>query len=1149
LDGTQLTESEMTTADRSKLREIRTLPSLVMFLRDELGWPIAPTDFEEIDPLVFEYDPEELGLDPRTATKIQTIQQLRPLTTNQPWGVFFVEFAPRRLPVVALRRILGRLVRKRRASAIDSDRASWDMDDLLFISSYGEGGNRQISLAHFAEDADEGGGPKLLVLGWDGRDTNLHLDHVVEELRSKLTWPEDESNTDAWREQWSSAFTLRHREVVTTSKALAVRLAELARGIRDRIETILAMEADNGPTTRLMETFRAALVHDLSEGDFADMYAQTIAYGLLTARIASPTSGFTPLTGSLVPVTNPFLKELMQTFLNLGEAAGQQRFGASVDFDELGVGEVTELLDQANMEAVVLDFGDRNPQEDPVIHFYELFLKEYDAQRRVQRGVFYTPRPVVSFIVNSVHQLLQTRFGLEDGLADTATWAEMLERCEGLEIPEGVSSDSPFVCVLDPATGTGTFLVEVIDLIHSTMTEKWLESGSSTQETEDLWNEYVPRHLLPRLCGFEILMAPYAIAHLKIGLKLRETGYRFRSDARVGVFLTNALEPAHDFTGQLAFVVPALAHEAEAVAEMKRQGVFTVVVGNPPYSHWSANLEEQHRQLVEPYKYVDGERIRERGALQFEINIQDDYVKFIRLAEMSIELSDCGVVGFITNSAFLDSATFRGMRAHLAGTYDAVSVLDLHGSVKASGAKARERGDENVFDIQQGVAITVAWREAKTDCRVHYSELWGSRSAKYQTLLAPHKQDEARSFRPTAPEYLFVYRDEALFEEYNSGVRIDEMFRVYSSGVKTNRDALTISFDDEELVSRMEIFLDPNLDEDEVAQELGVSDKKYWSIEEARGQIDSAEWLDSIGRVDYRPFDRRSIVYHHALVHSMRRPVMSHLGRDDNLAILLCRQQITPGFAHVFATRQMYDCCCVSNRSRENTSGFPVRTVTTAELLDTHLESNLIGSKVRVLEECLGSRTRPPTADDNLVCMLYAQLHSETYRNRYEEFLQRDYPRVFAPRESELFHTLADKGRELLALHLLESERLRNPTTACVGSGEFHVERVSYRDGTIWIDKARTRGFSGVPQDVWEYRIGSYQVCQKWLKDRQVKSGKNPSPGRVLTPYDMARFQMIVTALTMSLELMVEIDSAIEGYGGWPEAFTTPAKSDSSLDQ
>ncbi|MEZ4379518.1 MAG: hypothetical protein R3B35_14680 [Gemmatimonadales bacterium] len=352
----------MPTDHRTKLAAIKSFPQLIAYLRDEMGWPIESDDFEE---LTFEYTPEELGIDAKNAAKIQEIKRLRPLSAKQPWGIFFVKFEPKRLPVVALRRILGQVALKKRVSANKSERQAWEADDLLFISNYGEGDERQISFAHFSRAHDGHELPTLQVLGWDNRDTALHLDAVARELTGHLCWPEDETDIDDWRTGWRAAFTVGHREVVTTSKELSIRLAELARAIRDRIKTALAIETDKGPLTQLMNAFQTALVHDLDGDGFADMYAQTIAYGLLSARIADPHRKTVDDFAAHMR-TNPFLRELMETFLKVGGRRGKAG-GPGIDFDELGVSEVVELLDDANMEAVVRDFGNRNPLEDPVI--------------------------------------------------------------------------------------------------------------------------------------------------------------------------------------------------------------------------------------------------------------------------------------------------------------------------------------------------------------------------------------------------------------------------------------------------------------------------------------------------------------------------------------------------------------------------------------------------------------------------------------------------------------------------------------------------------------------------------------------------------------------------------------------------------------
>ena len=426
-----------------KLRRIKRFDQLVAYLRDELDWPIERDDFED---LTFDWDANELGIDLKTAARIQDIKQLRPMASGQEWGIFFVKFEPKRLPVVALRRLLNKLVLKKRQTARAADAASWSLHDLLFVSEFGEGEDRQITLAHFSESSNGHDIPTLKVLDWAELDTQLNLDHVDRLLHDRLRWPAEPSNLDAWRKQWSSAFVLRHRHVISTAQELAARLAELAKAIRQKVQQVLDIETDNGPLQKLYTAFREALLHDLTENGFADTYAQTITYGLFSAAVSrtTPDAGTVVLPENItdmVPVTNPFLREMLARFLTVG---GRQD---SLDFDELGIQEVVDVLNSpdTNLMAVVRSFGDRRQGEDPVIHFYEDFLKQYDKDQKVKRGVFYTPHPVVSYIVRSVHELLQTEFGLEDGLASTVTWAEMLQKQPGLMIPKGAKPEDPFV--------------------------------------------------------------------------------------------------------------------------------------------------------------------------------------------------------------------------------------------------------------------------------------------------------------------------------------------------------------------------------------------------------------------------------------------------------------------------------------------------------------------------------------------------------------------------------------------------------------------------------------------------------------------------------------------------------------------------------
>ena len=1129
----------MPTNHRAALANIRRFDQLIAYLRDEMGWPIERDSFEDVDDLFYEFTADELGLDSKTAARIQEIKRLRPLSTRQPWGIFFVKFEPKRLPVVALRRILGQVALKKRSSANSAEQAAWAADDLLFVSKYGEGDERQISFAHFARARNDRDLPTLQVLGWDSRDTPLHLDDVAHELTTNLAWPDDDTDTEKWRAQWRAAFTLGHRQVITTSKELSIRLAELARSIRDRIQTVLEIETAKGPLTQLMKAFQGALIHDLKPDGFADMYAQTIAYGLLSARIADPQKKSVDDFAAHMR-TNPFLRELMETFLKVGGRRGKAG-GPGIDFDELGVSEVVQLLDGANMEAVVRDFGDRNPQEDPVIHFYELFLKEYDAKKRMQRGVFYTPRPVVSYIVRSVHELLQTEFGLPDGLADTTTWAEMVKRHEDLKIPEGTSPDQDFVQILDPATGTGTFLVEVIDLIHQTLVAKWKAQGHGAKKIDALWNEYVPKHLLTRLHGYELLMAPYAIAHLKIGLKLYETGYRFDSEERARVYLTNALEPEGEEKSKWSFKewIPALAHESAAVDDIKRLRRFTVVIGNPPYSGTSSNFGKWISQLVNDYYFLEGKPLGEKNPKY----LQDDYVKFIRLGQYFIHATGCGVFSFITNHGYMTNPTFRGMRHLLLRDFNSWKTLDLHGSTKRREQTENGKPDENVFDIQQGVAIFRAFKRHDSVREITHADLYGDRATKYKCLTTPSNSIKWQYVSSVSPFYLFQPQNVDIRSEYFAFTSIADLMPYKNYGFKTHRDDFAVAFTEYELVSRLDILRSKDLSNSDVLVKFNLTETRDWKIQEARQDLRAQKnWKSFIVKCLYRPLDYRFCYLSNVLMDWPRLQLMRQL-LAPNLALSTTRSvEIQRGFEHIGCVNLPMDHHAVS--LKESNFVFPlyVYPVGGELIFDTERQPNfdqaviiLLCNNLDVALAVTKSSTRSLTPED-IFHYIYAVFHSPGYRSRYAEFLKIDFPRLPLTGSLELFRALARLGGELVALHLMESPRLDQPMTEFIGRRDPEVEKITYSNDTVWIDKAQTTGFRGVPENVWNFHIGGYQVCAKWLKDRK---------GRTLSADDLAHYQKIVVALSETIRLMQEIDEVIEQHGGWPNAFQTgEAKAD-----
>ncbi len=1002
------------------LRSITHFDDLITYLGEELDWPVADYPLED---LTFEYDADELGLKDEEAEKLKdgTIRQLRPLPGGQPFGIFFVEFGLAKLPVVVLRRILNALVVKKRNSANPADRQRWDAADLLFISAFGEDDEREIAFAHFHKDPDTTELPVLRVLGWDGSDTTLKTKYVAEVLKNRLHWPANPKDQEAWRKQWRGAFRHRLGHVIRTSSELADAIAGFARKIRDAAITIMAHESDaRGQLRKLHKAFQSSLVSDLTEADFADTYAQTVTYGLLTAAIsktppdadAMAPGEQTALTQdditAMVPVTNPFLKEMLQEFLKVGGRSG------GVDFDELGINEVVELLrgDETDLPAILRDFGKRQPGEDPVIHFYETFLKAYNKKLRIQRGVFYTPQPVVGYIVRSVHELLQSEFGLEHGLADTTTWGEFIQKSkinnpqseiqlpttfDGKNQEHPISEDEPFVQILDPATGTATFLVEVIDVIYKHLKERWKIGGlaamppiknskSNIQHWSDYWNEYVPKALLPRLHAYELMMAPYAIAHMKIGLKLAETGYRFDSEERVRIYLTNALEKADDKQVKL-IGFDALAHEAEAVSKIKKSKRFTVIIGNPPYANYSANLTTKARRIVDKYRSFRGIPIRERNQLQFERNIQDDFVKFISIAQDIVDTTGVGMLGYITNGTMLASTSLRGMRENLARDFNRLFELNLHGG--GNEIIVGSEDDENVFDIVQSVAIHVYVRSMKGGASVvNHADLLGRRPLKYSTLASRSVTDtEWRQIEPDSENCGFTPQDEA---GGGSNRRLDSAFVKFGAGIKTNRDAIVVAFDDRSLLETVREF-----------------DSKLVAAKHAQ---------DNIHSLLYRPFDVRRIFYHEDVVASRSLPTMKHIIAGPNIGFICSSTWTTPDRFSVGVSRLMVE--MKTGTHDRGTTFFPIYRY--ESLLGGNVEKvhNLTPNFVK--EWCVTTGTKfvqtgqgdgeITTGPEDVLLWLFSLFFSPEYRRRYRSGLSQRFPIVFLPSNLELFRELARLG-------------------------------------------------------------------------------------------------------------------------------------------
>jgi predicted helicase len=1125
--------------DTGRLDRITTFQALIDYLRDELDWPIQDFSFED---LTYEWNPSEFGLKENEISGAVEIKQLRPLG-REPWGIFFLSLPHKKLPVTVLRRILGGLAVKKRASANAADRAAWNKEDLLFIAAQGAGDERSLAFAHFHEDKEHGDLPTLRVLGWDGADTIRRLSDTHRTLKDKLHWAERGEDEAHWRARWNEAFREKPGEVIATSKALAKELAHLAREIRRRANELLEEESDKGPLRTLHNAFKEALIHDLKFDDFADMYAQTIAYGLLAARISRESGALVADNAAdLAPPTNPFLKELLETFLSAGGRKG------GMDFDELGVNDVVEMLRRADMHAVLLDFDTKNPSEDPVIHFYELFLKEYDAKKRMQRGVFYTPRPVVSFIVRSVDEILRTDFGLEDGLASSATWGEVIAAKRDMKLPDGAKETDPFVRILDPATGTGTFLVEAVDLIHRRMIEKWRNAGKSANDIEALWNDYVPNHLLPRLYGFELMMAPYAIAHMKLGLKLAETGYHFGSNERARIYLTNALEPAQDFDMQLAFMSEALAHEAQA-ANKAKEVRFTVVIGNPPYAGESGNPSRDARgrlthagELIRPYFFVDGQPLGERNSKW----INNDYVKFIAKGQATITRTGLGVLGYITSHSWLDGPIFRGARASLIETFPSMSMINCHGNINRKERTPQGGPDEGVFEIEEGTNITIAARGASAE-GFRIADLWGTCTSKFDWLASNVANSHIGSeTAPRSPKWLFERAhsdDRMVYDAYPS---IVDVMPVNGAGMVTARDGFVIGFDAAPLLDRVERFATSKLNDSAVCAELEIPEKLGWDVASARAQLRAEKDLKKfIRRVLYRPLDWRLIFYHDAVVWRTVRKIMSNFD-EPNVGFITTKQ--TKDQWGIAAADHMIAHKALS--AYDISSLFPLWLIPKGT--DRKKRANIDPVFLRRLRFVVGLEFDETSERGDLAKTfgprdvfdwIYAVLHSPAYRARYADYLKSDFARIPLPGSKALFQELVPLGTKLVALHLLDAAaapELEDPQgVRFAGHGEARAEKKPEwcAAGGNRVTISAHRWFEGVPERVWNFHIGGYRPAEKWLKDRAAKGGKKASPGRTLTAEDQLHYRRMVVAMDKTIDLMAEIDRVIEKHGGWPDAF------------
>ncbi|QFT29543.1 N-6 DNA Methylase [Labrenzia sp. THAF82] len=907
-------------------------------------------------------------------------------------------------------------------------------------------------------------------------------------------------------------FAAERPQTITAPKELAVRMAGKAQLIKDVLSNTLRDDKDRQTDlAKQYEAFKENLIHDITPEDFADIYAETIAYGMFAARLHDTTlDTFSRQEAlDLLPKSNPFLRSLFT-------------YVAGYDLDDRIawiIDDLARVFQACDVAKLMEGFGKLTGQNDPFLHFYETFLAAYNPAKRKARGVWYTPEPVVNFIVRAVDEVLQSEFGLPDGLADTSKvtidWDTGQRartqkgdfRKDGKNIIEKRSVHR--VQILDPATGTGTFLAEVIKQIAPKV--QGVAPG--------MWSQYIEQDLIPRLHGFELLMASYAMCHMKLDMILTELGYQpTKEPPRLSVFLTNSLEEGEPANQTLPFT-QWLSREAKGANTIKRDMPIMCVVGNPPYLGEGGLSEGWLGELMDDYKKEPGGivKLQERNPKW----LNDLYVKFIRMSSHLIEKNGEGILGFITNHGYLDNPTFRGMRWHLLTTFDRIWVLDLHGNAKKKEVSPDGSPDKNVFDIQQGVAILICVMNQNSGdkiAKVMHGHVWGQRSLKYKFLESRSITDSIFiETQPKAPNYFFPPHDYELEAQYESGFNIKDFFQVSVLGFQTHRDKFAVAETKNEIERRLDDMLDESLTDAEFHRRYGTKNNRDWSLEKQRRALSHDKRRnEALTKCLYRPFDERWCHLSYRMMDYPRTEIVQHVLNRENICLLASRQLATQGYRHVLVTNLPAESCAISLKTKEQNQVLPLYLYPDEQDLDQTRRVNFDPKLFANLQKLAKHPKHGMPDEIQIFDYIYGVLHCPAYRETYAEFLKVDFPRIPWPSSPDEFWDVSAKGAQLRNLHLMEPAAIGQTPYPFTGEGDNVVDKPRFENDKVWINK--TQCFADVPEVSWSFYIGGYQPAQKWLKDRKA---------RALSFDDVKHYQRILKILAGTDRIMKTITMEI----------------------